>query len=51
MDQIRSGNFIRDMRIKKNLTQKDLADKMGITVKSISRLETERGFPDVSLLE
>ena len=51
MDQIRSGNFIRDMRIKKNLTQKDLADKMGITAKAISRWETGRGFPDVSLLE
>lgn len=51
MDIIKSGNFIREERTKCGLTQKELADKIGVTDKAVSKWETGRGFPDVSLLK
>lgn len=44
------GEFIKEQRISKELTQKELADKIGVTDKAISRWETGRGMPDVTLL-
>lgn len=44
------GEFIKTQRLLKELTQKQLADKIGVTDKAISRWETGRGLPDVSLL-
>ena len=51
MDQERIGRFIQELRKEKNLTQKDLADKIGISDKAISKWENGRGMPDTSLLE
>lgn len=51
MDIVKSGKFICEERKKCGLTQKELADKIGVTDKAISRWETGRGFPDVSLLK
>lgn len=50
MDQIKIGKFIKEMRIVNNLTQKDLADKLNISDKTISKWETGNGLPDVSLM-
>ena len=50
MDLNKTGLFISAMRKQKDMTQKDLADKIGITDKAVSRWETGKGFPDVSLL-
>lgn len=50
MDLIKIGNGIRTLRNKKNLTQQQLADKLMVTEKAISRWETGRGTPDISLL-
>lgn len=51
MDIVKSGKFICEERTKCGLTQKELADKIGVTDKAVSRWETGRGFPDVSLLK
>ena len=39
MDQEKIGKFISELRKEKNLTQEQLAEKMGVTDKSISRWE------------
>lgn len=50
MDNKIIGEFIKKQRTVKNLTQKHLAEKLGVTDKAISRWETGKGVPDVSLL-
>ncbi len=50
MDSKIIGEFIKAQRALKNLTQKQLAEKLGVTDKAISRWETGKGVPDVSLL-
>lgn len=50
MDQENIGKFIMELRKKKNMTQKDLADKLGITDRAISKWENGRGLPDHSLI-
>lgn len=50
MDSKKTGDFIRKQRLKCNLTQKDLAQKLGCTDKAVSRWETGKGIPDVSFL-
>ena len=50
MDQIKIGKFIAEERKAKNYTQRELADKLGISDKTISKWERGNGFPEVSLL-
>lgn len=45
------GNFIAEKRKEKNLTQKQLASKIGVTDKAVSKWERGKGCPDVSILE
>ena len=49
MDQEKIGKFIADIRKKKHLTQEEIANKLGITSKAVSKWETGKGLPDVSL--
>ena len=49
MDQIKIGAFIAARRKEKNLTQKELGDKVGVTYKSVSKWERGICLPDVSL--
>ncbi|MGN0734457.1 MAG: helix-turn-helix domain-containing protein [Anaerovoracaceae bacterium] len=51
MDYNKTGNLIQKIRKEKNMTQMELASKLGVTDRAISKWETGRGFPDVSLLE
>ena len=51
MDQIKIGKFIADCRKNKGLTQQELADKLGLTAKAVSKWECGKGLPDVSLHE
>lgn len=51
MDQIKIGKFINNCRKDKGLTQEQLAEKLGITSKSISRWENGNTMPDYSLLK
>ena len=50
MDYKATGKFIAKLRCERNWTQKELAQRLGVTDKAVSRWETGRGFPDVSLL-
>ena len=50
MDVMKIGAFIKSQRTELNLTQKDLAEKIGCTDKAISRWETGKGMPDSSFL-
>lgn len=50
MDQEKIGEFIRELRKENNMTQEQLAEKMGVTDKSISRWENGRTMPDISML-
>ena len=51
MNQELTGKFISQLRKEKNLTQKELADRLGISDKTVSKWETGNGMPDVSLLQ
>lgn len=51
MDIVKIGNFILECRKNKNLTQKQLAEKLFVEPKTISKWETGKGLPDVSLME
>lgn len=50
MDQIKTGRLIRALREQKGLTQKELAEAIGIGNKAVSKWERGLGCPDVSLL-
>ena len=51
MNQYVTGAVIKDLREKKNMTQAELADKLCVSDKTISKWETAKGYPDISLLE
>ena len=51
MNQEKIGNFILELRKEKNMTQQELADKIGVTDKAISKWENGRGMPDLSLMK
>ena len=51
MNQEKLGVFIAKCRKEKKLTQEQLAEKLGVTDKSISRWENGRTMPDISLFE
>lgn len=51
MDIEKISNLIKTKRKEKCLTQKELAMKINVTEKAVSRWETSRGTPDISLLE
>lgn len=50
MDINATANFIRQRRIQLGLTQKELAEKLLVTDKAVSRWETAKGLPDTALL-
>lgn len=51
MDKQKLGKYIVSLRKKQNMTQKDLADKLHVTVPAISKWERGLNFPDIILLE
>ena len=50
LDQIKTGEFIALKRKEKNLTQQELADKLNISNKTVSKWETGNGLPELSLM-
>ena len=50
MDQLKIGKFISEKRKAKSMTQAQLAEKLGITDRAVSKWETGRSMPDVSLM-
>ena len=46
-----TGTTIRNLRENRNLTQAELAEELGVSSKTISKWETGKGLPDISLLQ
>ena len=46
-----TGNTIKHLREKRSMTQAELAEKIGVSNKTISKWETAKGLPDISLLQ
>ena len=51
MNQYITGNIIKNFREKNNMTQGKLAEKLCVSDKTISKWETGKGYPDISLLD
>ena len=51
MNQEKIGKFIAQCRVDKNITQAQLAEKLGVSNKTISRWENGRNMPDYSILK
>ena len=51
MDKYVTGAVIRKLRENKKMTQEELAEKLFVSSKAVSKWETGQGFPDVSLIE
>lgn len=51
MNQYVTGAMIRRLREERGLTQQRLAEEMSVSDKAISKWETGRGYPDISLIE
>ena len=51
MDQIKIGEFLKELRKQKKLTQQEAADALFVSQKTISRWETGEGIPDISIIQ
>lgn len=51
MDTYITGTTVKRLREAKGLTQLQLAEKIGVTAKAVSKWETAKGLPDISLIE
>ena len=51
MNQYVTGAVIRELREKSRMTQARLAEKLGVSDKTVSQWETAKGYPDITLLE
>lgn len=51
MDQEKIGQFIKSLRKENNLTQKDLAEKYGVTYQAVSKWENGKNIPDIAILK
>ena len=50
MDQKKIGRFLKELRKEKNITQEQLAEKIKVSSRTVSRWETGSNMPDISLL-
>lgn len=51
MDQEKFGKFIKEIRKNNHLTQKELADKYGVTYQAVSKWENGKNMPDIMLIK
>lgn len=51
MNQYVTGTTIKELRKKNKITQVQLAEKLGVSDKTVSKWETGKGYPDITLLE
>ena len=51
MDKYVTGAVIKRLRENKKMTQEELAEKVFVSSKAVSKWETGQGFPDISLIE
>ena len=50
IDQMKIGAFLRDLRKEKGLTQEELAEKFGVSSRSVSRWENGNTMPELGIL-
>ena len=50
MDQKRIGSFLRELRTEKSLTQEQLAEKLNVSSRTVSRWENGNNMPDLSIV-
>ena len=50
MDMIKTGDFLRSLRKAKGLTQEEVATRLMLSPKTISRWESGLGLPDISII-
>ena len=50
MDQMKIGAYLKKLRKEKNLTQEQIAEKFGVSQRSVSRWENGYTMPDISVL-
>ena len=51
MDNVKFGIFLAELRKRKGWTQKELAERLNVTDKAVSKWERGLGFPDIKLIE
>ena len=51
MDAVKTGELIAQSRREKNLTQKDVAQRLHVSVQAVSKWQRGLNFPDIALLE
>lgn len=51
MNQVKSGRFIAEMRKQQNLTQREFADALGVSDKTVSKWECGNGMPELSFMQ
>lgn len=51
MDPEKVSRFIKELRKKEGLTQKDLASKYNVTYQAVSKWETSKNIPDIAILK
>ncbi len=51
MNQEKIGKFIKEIRKKENLSQKQFAEKYGVTYQAVSKWETGKNIPDITILK
>ena len=51
MDSYITGSVIKKLREAKGITQAQLAEKIGVSSKAVSKWETAKGLPDITLIE
>ncbi len=50
MDLVKTGAFLKELRKEKSITQEELAEKMGVSRRTVSRWETGSNMPDMDIL-
>ena len=50
MNQQKIGGFLKELRQKKQITQEQFAEQMGVSRRTVSRWETGNNLPDLSVL-
>ena len=50
MDQVKIGKFLAELRKEKEMTQEQLAEKLNVARRTISRWETGNNMPDIDML-
>ena len=51
MDQYVTGTIIRKLRESKHMTQSELAERLNVSDKAVSKWENGKGYPDISLIQ